>query len=207
MSIYQFTKKGQTMSKTLLSILIAAAFCIIVAIISITYVVSTLNKEQKLRNLVEAKQVDNTSEFDNMKKKLNQICQLPEAQTQMLVDIIVGNAQMRASGQGKGSLFAMVQESVPNVDISIINRLENEIIASRNAWTMRQKELIDLNRAHTDVITTVPSSIVCGIFGRDKKIDITIVTSANTKQAFKTGEDNDTDLGLPKKTRSNKVEQ
>jgi hypothetical protein len=195
------------MSKPLLISLIIGVFCIILGLTLIGYTVSTLNSEQKLRNLVEAKQVDNTNEFDNMKKKLNQICQLPEAQTQMLMDIIVGNAQARASGQGKGSLFAMVQESVPNVSTDIINRLANEITASRNAWTIRQKELIDLNRAHTDIITTIPSSFICGIFGRNSRIDITVVTSANTKQSFKTGEDNETDLGLPKRQTKQKIEQ
>jgi hypothetical protein len=196
------------MSKTLLIVLISAVFCIILGCTLIGYTVSTLNSEQKLRNLVSAKQVDNTNEFDNMKKKLNQICQLPEAQTQMLMDIIVKNSEVRAAGQGKGSVFAMVQESVPNVNIDIINRLANEITASRNAWTMRQKELIDINREHTDIITTIPSSVICGMFGRNSKIDITVVTSANTKQAFKTGEDNDTDLGLPKRqTKPQKIEQ
>ena len=163
--------------------------------------ISVSNKEQALRNLVEAKQVDNTNEFDKMKKTLNQICQLTDAQTQMLVDVIVGNADARSKGvAGGGALFSMktVQEAIPNVDTSIINKIYNQVVASREAWSMRQKELIDLNRAHTDLVTMVPGNIVCTILGR-KVIEITVVTSSETKEAFRTGKDDNTDLGLPKR--------
>jgi hypothetical protein len=189
------------MKKGLLISLIVGAALLIFAVIIIIYTISTINTETKLRNQVEAKQIDNKNELDNMKKKINQICQLPDAQTQMLMDIIVGNAKERASEQGKGSLFAMVQESVPNVDTSIINRLMNEIVASRNAWTMRQKELIDINREHTDCVTVFPSSMICSIFGKGSKINIKIVTSTNTEEAFRTGVDDETDLGLPKRNK------
>jgi hypothetical protein len=163
--------------------------------------ISLSNKEQSLRNLVVAKQVDNTNEFDKMKKTLTQICQLTDAQTQMLVDVIVGNADARSKAMvGGGAIFSMktVQEAIPNVDTSIITKIYNQVVASREAWSMRQKELIDLNRAHTDVVTLFPGSIVCMILGR-KEIEIIVVTSSETKEAFRTGVDDNTDLGLPKR--------
>ena len=186
------------------------ACCIALALILGVWGISVSNKEQSLRNLVEAKQVDNTNEFDKMKKTLTQICQLTDAQTQMLVDVIVGNAEARSKGvAGGGALFSMktVQEAIPNVDTSIITKIYNQVVASREAWSMRQKELIDLNRAHTDIITMVPGNFVCMILGR-KVINITIVTSSETKEAFRTGVDDNTDLGLPKRgARNNSVEK
>lgn len=182
-----------------------AACAIIFTIIVLIWGVSVSNKEQSLRNLVEAKQLDNTNEFDKMKKTLTQICQLTDAQTQMLIDVIVGNAEARSKGMaGGGALFSMksVQEVVPNVDTTIITKIYNQVVASREAWGMRQKELVDLNRAHTDVVTLVPSNFVCMILGR-KVINITVVTSSETKEAFRTGVDDNTDLGLPKRSNTN----
>lgn len=180
--------------------IIAALFAclLIVGIICGIYFVSTMNNEQGLRNLVEAKQLDNNNEFDNMKKKINQIVQLSDAQMQAVTDIIMGYTKERAQ-QGKGSLAAMVHEAIPNVDVKVFDNIMNEIISSRNAWTMRQKELIDINRQHTNAVTLFPSSLVCSILGR-KEMKITIVTSADTKEAFRTGEDNNTDLGIKKRT-------
>jgi hypothetical protein len=184
--------------------IIAACGIALVLILGI-WGISVSNKEQALRNLVMAKQVDNTNEFDKMKKTLTQICQLTDAQTQMLIDVIVGNADARSKSMaGGGALFSMksVQEVVPNVDTSIITKIYNQVVASREAWGMRQKELIDLNRTHTDVVTMVPGNIVCMILGR-KVIEITVVTSSETKEAFRTGVDDNTDLGLQKRNHLN----
>lgn len=162
-------------------------------IIGLMYV-SYSNKEIRLRNQIKAKQVDNTSELDNVQKKISQIVQVSDMQMQALKDIIVGNAEARA--QGAGSLATLVREAVPNVNndktyLSIINI----ITGSRDAWTMRQKELLDLKREHDNVIDTLPSSLFVG--GRGK-IDVVIVTSGRVKENFRTGEDNDIDL-KPKK--------
>jgi len=67
----------------------------------------------------------------------------------------------------------------------------NIIASSRDSWTMRQKELIDLSREHNKLLGLFPGSLVFSILGR-KPIDITIVTSSKTEKAFETGKDDDT---------------
>jgi len=74
-----------------------------------------------------------------------------------------------------------------------MNNLQNIIIGSRDSWTMRQKELLDLKREHDNLIDVFPSSVVCGILGREK-IDVTIVVSLKAEQDFKSGSDNDIKL-------------
>ena len=152
------------------------------------------NVEVKQRNLITAKQKDNTSEFDNLKKKLNSVVSIPEAQFEQLKSLFVEHAQARTSGGSKdGSLMKWVTESVPNVDKStdIYNNVMNIVVASRDSWTMRQKELLDMQRVHSNILDVgFRGLILSKLFGRDK-IDVIIVTSAATKEAFASGEDND----------------
>jgi hypothetical protein len=179
------------MNKTLIGCGVIAFIGLIFVIILGGYFVSVMNRETGLRNHITAKQTDNTSEYDNLWKKLSQSAQVTDAQKEALREIIVGYAEARKAGSG--SLATMVKEAVPTVDTSTFNNLLNIVTASRDAWTMRQKELIDLKREHDNVIDLFPSSLVCTILGREK-IEIKIVTSSRTGEAFKTGKDDDVDL-------------
>jgi hypothetical protein len=164
---------------------------VIIAVFVGVYIVSTLNREVRLQNAITAKQVDNRSEMDNMWKKVTQAAQVTDAQKNALMDIFKGYAESRSAGKQGGSLANWIHEAVPNVDTSTFNNLQNLIVASRDRWTMQQKELIDLNREHDNILTVIPSSIVCSMFGR-AKIDITVVTSTRTEKAFQAGKDDDT---------------
>ena len=95
-------------------------------------------------------------------------------------------------------MATLVHEAVPTVDTSTFNNLLNIVTSSRDAWTMRQKELIDLKREHDNIIDLFPSNLICMVLGR-QKIDIKIVTSSRTGEAFKTGKDDDVDLFNRKK--------
>jgi uncharacterized membrane protein YvbJ len=148
------------------------------------------NSEKRQRNLITAKQRDNHSELDNMMKVIGQTAQVSQEQMKMLKDIIIGHAQAR-SGNGGGSLATLVREVVPNIDVKTFNNLQNIIVASRNSWTQRQKELLDMKRVHDNLIDTAPSSWVVGSRG---KIDVQIVTSSKAEAAFEAGKDDDTDV-------------
>jgi hypothetical protein len=173
---------------------IAAVFALIVVV----YVISTLNNENRIRQAVIAKQRDNTSEMDNMWKKISQVAQVTEGQKNALVEIFNGYAQARSGKGGGGSLATWIHESVPNVDTKTFENLQNIITGSRDRWTMQQKELIDLKREDDTILTTIPSGWICSMFGRTS-IDITIVTSSRTEEAFKSGRDDDTQVFPQKK--------
>lgn len=153
--------------------------------------ISYSNQEATLRTTIEAKQKDNTSEFDNMWKKISQVAQVTEGQKEALKEILVGYAEARSQGRdGSGSFINALHEAIPNVDTSTFNNLQNIIVGSRDAWTMRQKELVDLSREHTKLLRVFPSNLILSILGR-KTIDITIVTSSRTEKTFETGKDDD----------------
>ena len=180
------------MSKGLI-ITLAVIGVVLVTIFSIVGMfISYSNQEAILRTTIEAKLKDNTSEFDNMIKKISQVAQVSEKQLATLKDIFVSYADARTP-KSENQLMTWVKESVPNVDTSTLNNLQNIIVGSRDSWTMRQKELVDLSREHTKLLRIFPSSFVLSILGR-KEVPITIITSSRTDKAFATGKDDDTNV-------------
>lgn len=178
------------MSKWLMGLIVFGIIALSSALFVVTEYVSLSNQEISLRSTIESKQRDNTSEFDNMWKKISQVTQVSDKQKQALEDILKGYAEARTP-DSSGALMQWVQESVPNVDVTVYQQLLNTITSSRDAWTMRQKELISLNNSHTILIKTFPGSM---FLHNRKPIDITIVTSSRTDEAFKSGKDDSVDL-------------
>ncbi len=180
-------------NKIILTCLIAAVglFLIVAAVVGAMYV-SASNGEIRLRNQIEAVQVDNQNEFDNMWKKISQVSQVTKAERQSVENIILGYAEGRTSATS-GSFINAVREALPNISDKAFLNLQNTIIASRDSFTNRQKQLLDLKREHDNLLMTFPSSL---FVGSRERIDVVIVTSSRTKESFETGEDNDVDLGL-----------
>lgn len=171
--------------------LLAIIGVIVTSIIAMTlWGISISNSEIHLRNLITAKQHDNQSELDNMQKKISQAAQVPPSQMEALKNVVVGYAQARG-GNDSGALINAVHEAVPNVDQRTYVNLQNIVTSSRNAFTQRQKEILDLKRAHDDLRTTFPGSLICG--GRSE-IEVQIVTSTRSQENFKAGKDDDIKL-------------
>jgi hypothetical protein len=84
-------------------------------------------------------------------------------------------------------------EAVPNFDSSIYKQLNNIIVASRDDFTMNQKELIDLKREHDTLINRFPNNIYYRILGVNE-IEIKVVTSTKTDKTFETGKDDEVEL-------------
>ena len=87
--------------------------------------------------------------------------------------------------------MSWISESNPNFDVSLYKDVMVAIEAQRNIFTREQQKLIDLKREHDNLRLTFPSSIVCG---NRQEVHIMIVTSAKTKDAYITGEENDIKL-------------
>jgi len=161
------------------------------------YGVGVANKETRLAVAIKAKMADNPQEMDNMWKKIAQFGEVSQAKRDALHDIFADVAKARSPDKQGGTLATWIHESYPTVDLATYDNLQNLIASSRDAWTMRQKELIDLNREHDVLLSVFPSNIVCSILGR-QKIDIVVVTSSRTEKAFQSGKDDDVGV-FPKK--------
>lgn len=154
--------------------------------------ISYNNKEVMLRTTMVAQQLDNTSVFDNMGKKISQVAQVSVKQMEMLKEIFASHAQARTTG-GDKQVMTWIKESIPNVDTTTFNNLQNIIVSSRDAWTMSQRKLIDLKREHDQLLQMFPSNIILGMLGK-KPFEIKIITSSKTEKAFETGKDDDVKL-------------
>jgi len=160
--------------------------------------VSTLNKENGIRQTILTKQKDNKSQMDAMWKTIEQTAQVSKAQKDALVEIYSGYANARAGG-GAGDtdrrLMTWVKEAVPNANPDTFRTLQNIIVSQREGFAMRQKELLDLSREHNTILGNIVEGTVCKMFGRNA-IEVTIVTSSRTENAFETGKDDNTTLPL-----------
>jgi len=178
------------MTKTVIfSILGFFAVVILGAVMIISYCIGISNQDTRLRNAIAAKQRDNESELDNMHKKITQGAAITQEQWQTIKDLVVGNSQARKL-EG-GSLVNAVREAVPSTAQIDSRQLLNIMTSSRDAWTMRQKEILDMKREEDNLRTTYPSSL---IVGSRPEVQVTIVTSSRASEAMRTGKDDDTEL-------------
>lgn len=158
-----------------------------------TYAVSVNNSEVSLRNTISAKQQDNESEYDSMWKKISQAAQVTDAQKQALLEILRAHAEARSASSG-GAVINWLKESVPNIDTTTFNNLQNIIAASRDRFTVRQKELLDLKQRHDSLLDSFPSGVILSVMGREK-ISVVIISSSRAEETFKTGTDDN--IALP----------
>jgi len=179
--------------KTILLSLIALIGAAVIILASFTmWGVSVYNTANTLKVTYDAKISANQADFDNMKKTIGQTAEVSEVQFQKLQEIFVSYAEARTE-EASGALMRWVQESVPNVDTQVMTNLQNIIVAQRNGWTSRQKELVDISREFNGMLVRFPSNILMGFFGMSK-IEPLVITSSDTKKSFESGEDNDTKL-------------
>ncbi|MHC4887150.1 MAG: hypothetical protein ACYTGH_18890 [Planctomycetota bacterium] len=197
---YNYAKKGETPNQTGCGGLLSACLPLVILVIIVTllaaggtgyYTLGVYNESVDLINQMVAKRTENESEFDNMKKTIGQVAQVSGKQMESLKDIFAAHAAAR-TGENKGGSYAnWIRESIPNIDTTTFNNVQRTILASRDRWTARQRELIQLKLRHDNMIDKLPSSIILKLVGHEKQ-EITTVTSTDAKQAFSTGTDDDT---------------
>lgn len=181
------------MNKLIIAIIGIVGVGVVLAIFLALGGIGFHNKEVRLRNLIVNKQTDNKNEMDAMWKNISQTAQVAEKDRQSLMEIFNGYAQERAGTDPKTPLMNWIKEAVPNVPPGTFDKLMNIIVAQRDGFKFRQKELIDFKREHDNLIDTFPNVIYASILGRHK-IDITVVTSTRTENVFKTGKDDEVQL-------------
>lgn len=177
------------MNKTLLAVFTIVGIFVFSSVMVLGYGMSTYNRAKTLNVSYDAKYTANEASFDNMWKIIQQTASVTDAQKEALKEVLIGYAEARSAGQDSGgSLMRWVQESVPNVDTTTFNNLQNIIAGTRDTWTFNQLELVDIAREYNTMIETQPSGFVLSLFGMER-IDPTVITSSRTDEAFATGRD------------------
>lgn len=175
------------MKKAIIAGIGVLTLAIIVAIIG----VSASNNEIKLRSKITAQKEVCEAFYDKLWKIIAQKAQVAEKYKDAFMEIYPDLIEGRYGNEKGGTLMKWITESNPTFDVSLYKDLMLSIEAERAGFFMEQKQLVDLNNEHRIIRQTFPSSIFIG--GRPD-IEITIVSSDNTKKVMKTGKENDIDV-------------
>lgn len=174
--------------------IVALGASLLVAIMIIIVVVmnfSTQNTEIDLRTRTEAQNKKCEAYFDKMWKILKQKAQVTDQYKNAFKEIYPKLIEGRYS-QGDGSLMKWIQESNPEFDASMYKDLMKSIEIERTGFFNEQSLLIDLQREHEAYLKKVPNR---WFLSSDlKPVEIKVITSASTKDAYRTGEENDVEL-------------
>ena len=189
------------MKKT--GLLIGCGVIVILGIMFILWAIGLSNTYNK--KFVAGKAIQNNCEivFDNTWKKIQQSAGVTDQYKTGFKEIYVDMMNARYandSTSGKETLMKWITESNPTFDISLYKTLMNTIEGSRNEFTMEQKKLIDIDRELKSMKVTFPNSI---ILGNKSDLEIKLITSAKTDEAYHTGQENDINL-FPVKNEPNK---
>ena len=153
------------------------------------------NTETDLRVAYEAKIDANKADFDNTWKTISQVAQVPSKYKDDFQGVFTSYMEARKGGNtGKGELLSFLSEAVPQYDAQALYlKVQTVVEAKRESWTSRQKELRDIKREHDKLIRQVPGAVYNAFLGRDA-LEVILVTSDKTEEAFTTGADNDVSL-------------
>lgn len=148
------------------------------------------NSEIALRNQIKAVQKSNEAVFDSTWKIVKQQCQIADKYRDAFKDIYKGIMSERYS-KGDGSLMKWITESNPNFDVRLYEKVSNSIEAQRLTFLREQQKLLDLKREHDNVRQAIPSA---WFVGSRPEIDVVIVTSEKSEEAFRTHREDDVSL-------------
>ena len=179
--------------------ILSVVFAVVSAIVVAVYLLGIYNDQASQQNLYNMKVKDNSSEFDNMWKKISQVCQLADTKKDAFKEIFTSYADSRTP-EGAGKMMFWVKENAPNLDLNVYDKAQNIIVASRDGWTMRQKELVAIATVYNNNLAIMPRGAILKFFGF-KPIDPNVITSSRTEKAFETGKDDDVNI---KPTSTNK---
>ena len=174
------------MSTTLILICVAAALLLIFLI----YYFSVNNREVALRKEAEAQEKKIETVHDTMWKTLKQEAGVTEKYRETFEKIYPELISGRYSKDG-GNLFKMIQESNPEFDTRLYDKLMQSIEAQRAYFASSQQRMLDIIREHSTLCATMPAYW----FIKNKQtIEYTVISSTATSEVMKTRKDDNVDL-------------
>lgn len=157
---------------------------------------SAHNSEVRIRNAVTAQQKANEAIFDNVWKTIRQQAEVTDAYKDGFREVWKEIVSGQNDSQRKATFLAWANHVNPQFDAGVYKQLMATIEGQRREFLTGQKMLIDRKREHDNVLVSFPSSLFVG--GRGE-IEIVIVTSTKTQEAFGAGKDDDVSVFSKKK--------
>jgi hypothetical protein len=159
-----------------------------VAGIGVAKYISMGNQNARLTNLFNAKQVESKTIHSEMWQTVKEIGGVTDAYASKF-DSIYSHIMDARYSKGDGSLMKFITEANPTFDSRLYEKLANVIEEKRIKFNGVQKDLLDIDREHNDLITTFPGTLFLSGAPRFK---VQIVTSTRSEKAFESGVDDET---------------
>lgn len=84
-----------------------------------------------------------------------------------------------------------IQESNPNFDSKLYDKLASEIEIKRQEFLMVQRKLMDIENQHNNLLDMIPSS---WFLSGKQRLEYKVISSTRSKQVMETGVEDDIDL-------------
>ena len=176
------------MKKAMIITGVAVAFLLTIYVsMSISY----SNAEIRLNKLVAAQVETRDANYDKTWKIIKQQAQINEKYANDFKEVYKGMLESRYGEDGSQSMMQWIKEQNPTLDVTMYTKLANTIEAQRNGFFMEQKKLISMDREHKVLRETFPGS---WFVGDRPDVAFNIITSEQTKEVARTGEENNVDL-------------
>jgi hypothetical protein len=168
----------------------AAALGVLVALVIIFGVMwmSAVNAEARARNAFNAQAKVNESSFDKMWKVIKGQAEVSETERESFRKTYTEIMNSTKGVAGQGQLASFFTQAKIDVSPELYSKLMTSIEAQRGSFHRDQQHLLKLKQQHDNIRTTMPSSF---FVGSKPELEVKIVTSGKTQEAFSTGEDND----------------
>lgn len=153
--------------------------------------ISVSNTEKGLRNQFNAQNKNMEVVYDNTWKIIQQKAGVASEYKKSFAKIYPDLMAGRYGNARGGALMSWIQESNPEFSTKLYEDLSSSIEAQRNIFTHEQQKSIDIKREHDNLRTMFPTSLFVG--GRPE-LELRLVTSQRTDEAFESGKDDNVKL-------------
>lgn len=174
------------MTSTLIIICIVAGLLLILLMMYFSY----NNREIALRKEAQAQEGKIETVHDTMWKTLKQEAGVSEKYRETFEKIYPQLISGRYTSE-KEPLFKMIQESNPEFDTKLYDKLMQSIESQRAYFASSQQRMLDIIREHDTICETMPA---CWFIKNKSKIEYTIISSSQTSEVMKTRRDDNIDL-------------
>ena len=144
-----------------------------------------------MSNLCTRKSQDHESRFDNKWKKIKQSTQIAEKEKERLTELFQSALQNRGTLSNQSAFISALHEAYPNLPQMSYSKIMDIMTSSRDEFTQRQTELLDMCREY-DNLSKIPARWF--VDKKDLSTKCQVVTSTHAKETFKNGVDDDVNL-------------
>lgn len=148
------------------------------------------NREIALRKEAEAQQGKIESVYDTMWKTLKQEAGVTDQYRKTFEEIYPKLIAGRYSQEG-GELMKFIQESNPDFDTRLYDKLMQSIEAQRAYFASSQQRMLDIIRERETLLEQMPS---CWFISNKSKIEYEVISSTASKDTMVSRREDDVEL-------------